>query len=217
MLDTQFERFLGDIGNPDTWPFPVSYQVVTGVSPAHVVNLLANDVVDKFKDAASALIERKVVGITTTCGFLGLYQSALAEHCTVPVATSSLLQIPLIEQLLPPTQRVGILTYDETALSAAHLQALQVATDTPIEGIAKDSLFYQWIMHGLENVQPSELLPDVLLAARELQRKHPEIGAIVCECTNLSPFVRQIRNETGLPVYDMLTLMHWFRAGLTNA
>ena len=28
MLDSKFERFNGDIGNAQTWPFPVQYRIV---------------------------------------------------------------------------------------------------------------------------------------------------------------------------------------------
>lgn len=217
MLDTSFERFIGDIGNPATWPFPVAYRIVNGAGPAEVIGntpAAQQAQFEKFRDAADELIETGVAGITTTCGFLGLYQPALAEHCSVPVATSSLLQVPMVERLLPKHKRVGILTYDAQALDASLLDALGVATDTPMSGIARGSLFYRWIMQGLPNISKEELLPDLLNAARELQKQHPEVGAIVSECTNLTPFAGEIREETGLPIYDMLTLMHWFKGGI---
>jgi len=217
MVDTQFERFIGDIGNPDTWSFPVHYHIVRGATPKHMVNLQIYDVLEEFKIGADQLIAQGVAGITTTCGFLGLYQRELAAHCAVPVATSALLQVPIVGQFLAPKNQVGILTYDAAGLSSELLQALQVAADTPIQGIEKTSLFYRWIMHGLAGVKHEELLPDVLQAARKLIEKYPAIGAIVCECTNLSPFADDIRHETGLPVYDMLTLLHWFHAGISTA
>ncbi len=217
MLDTQFERFLGDIGNPKTWPFPVLYHVIDGATPAEMVNLLAHDVFEEFAKGADTLIEQGAIGITTTCGFLGLHQKALAAHCSVPVATSALLQVPTVAQQIAPSRKVGILTYDADGLNQAHLHALGVALDTPIQGIEKESLFYQWIMHSLKGVEMDELRGDVINAALTLIEKHPLTGAIVCECTNLSPFANDIRRETGLPVYDMLTLMHWFRAGLATS
>ena len=33
MLDSKFERFNGDIGNAQTWPFPVQYKIVRGAVP----------------------------------------------------------------------------------------------------------------------------------------------------------------------------------------
>ena len=37
MLDTQFERFNGDIGNAQTWPFPVQYKIVRGALDTQAV------------------------------------------------------------------------------------------------------------------------------------------------------------------------------------
>ncbi len=214
MLDTAFERFVGDIGNPATWPCDVKYQVVKGATPTTALQLDHNSTYQLFESAADKLVDAGVMGITTTCGFLGLYQPALADHCSVPVATSALLQVPMVERLIPAGKRVGILTYNAEALSHTHLDALGVSRDTPIAGIAEDSLFFRWIMQGLPDITAEQLQPDVLGAARQLLAEHPEVGAIVSECTNLTPYARAIVAETGVPVYDMVSLMHWFRTGL---
>jgi hypothetical protein len=71
MLDTRFERFNGDIGNAQTWPFPVQYKIVRGAVPNKVVDTLNNrGLFQRFADAADELIAEGVDGITTTCGFL---------------------------------------------------------------------------------------------------------------------------------------------------
>lgn len=33
MLEARFPRIPGDMGNAETWPFPVLYKVVSGASP----------------------------------------------------------------------------------------------------------------------------------------------------------------------------------------
>lgn len=38
---------------------------------------------------------------------------------------------------------------------------------------------------------------------------HPDIGAIVLECTDLPPFSAAIRRATGLPVFDIVTMTTW--------
>lgn len=217
MLDTAFERFLGDIGNPKTWSFPVVYRIVHEVTPKEIIDLTTSDTLELFKKSADELVDQGVGGITTTCGFLGLYQSELASHCPVPVATSSLLQIPTVRQLLAPGKQVGILTYSKNALKPAILNTLGIENEIPILGIPEHSLFYRWIMYGLDDVNYEALRDDVVALARQMQQHHPEVGALVCECTNLSPFVQDIRRETGLPVYDMITLLNWFQASLPTA
>ena len=179
-----------------------------------MISLEASDVLQPFKDAADELIADGVDGITTTCGFLALYQKALAEHCPVPVCTSALLQVPLVERLIAEHQRVGILTYSAEALNAAHLEAVGVAADTPVVGIPQDSEFFRWIIEGDDQVAIEAIRKDALAAARKLVAEHADVGAIVSECTNLTPFAADIRKETGLPVFDMVSMVSWFQMGL---
>ena len=214
MVDSRFERFVGDIGNARTWNFPVQYKVVRGATPAEMVNLQASDVLGPFKAAADELIAGGVDGIATTCGFLGLYQQDLAEHCPVPVATSALLQVPMVERLLPGGRRVGVLTYSARAMTAAHLQAVGVAPETPIAGMEDGDHFYRWIMEGRTDVALEDLREEVVATALAFVRRQPDLGAIVNECTNLTPFSADIERATGLPVWDMVTMLEWFHRGL---
>lgn len=216
MLETRFERFYGDIGNALTWPFPVQYRIVKGAVPSKVTNLIepGNDMLQPFKEAADELIAAGVDGITTTCGFLALYQKALADHCTVPVATSALLQVPMVARTLPRGKRVGILTFSKESLTAPYLEAVGVDPATPVVGLPQDSEFQRSIREGDDRVPFAVLRGEVMAAAERLVASDPTIGAIVCECTNLTPYSHDMNRLLGLPVFDMVTLVHWFHRGL---
>jgi len=214
MVDSRFQRFSGDIGNARTWDFPVQYSVVRGATPAQMINLASSQVLEPLLDAAEQLVADGVDAISTTCGFLGLYQNELCERLNVPVATSALLQVPMVERLIGEGRRVGVLTYSQPALNSAHLEAVGVAADTPVVGLPEDSSFFQWIMQGRNDVPFEQLREDVIACACALIDKHPEVGAIVSECTNLTPFAADIASSTGLPVFDMVTLMNWFQQGI---
>jgi len=58
------------------------------------------------------------------------------------------------------------------------------------------------------------LRDDVVAAARRLCALHPEVGAIVCECTNMPPFAHAIHEAVQLPVFDVVTMVKWFQASL---
>ena len=77
MLETRFPRIPGDIGNAGTWPFPVLFKIVPGASPDRVVLRQAEGLLDAFIDGARELVTAGVDGITTTCGFLALFQGTL--------------------------------------------------------------------------------------------------------------------------------------------
>lgn len=112
MLEARFPRIPGDMGNARTWPFPVLYKVIPGASPERVVRNRAEGSLPAFLEAAEELVRTGADGITTNCGFLSLFQAEIAAKVKVPVATSSLMQIPMAQALLPPGKRVGVLTVD---------------------------------------------------------------------------------------------------------
>ena len=169
---------------------------------------------DAFKAAADDLIAAGVDGISTTCGFLALYQKDLAAHCTVPVATSSLLQVPMVARILPGGKRPAILTFSAESLTRRHLDAVGVDPATPIHGMPPDSEFQRSIREGDTSVPFATLHREVLEAADRMVRADSSIGALVLECTNLTPYSRDIARLTGLPVFDMVTLVHWFHRSL---
>jgi Asp/Glu/hydantoin racemase len=55
---------------------------------------------------------------------------------------------------------------------------------------------------------------DILDAGRALVAAHPEVGAIVLECTNMPPYAHALREALGLPVFDIYSLVTWLHAGL---
>jgi hypothetical protein len=210
MLDTTFERFPGDIGHPATWPGPVLSERIEGATAARVTTLADESLLAPFLAGARRLEARGASIITTSCGFLVLYQSALADAVSVPVATSALVQVPWLARLL--RRPVGVLTFDPTTLGPAHLAAAGADAATPVGGLSPDSLMRRDILGGAPaNFATREA--EVVAAARALAAAHPSLGALVLECTNFPPHAAAIATATGLPVYDVVTLVRWMQAG----
>lgn len=215
MLEAQFPRIPGDMGNALTWDFPVHYRVVRDASPDRVVRRGAEGLLDNFIEAAKGLVADGVDGITTNCGFLSLFQEELASAVGVPVATSSLMQVDMVNRLLPAGKRAGVLTISASTLTAAHLEKARVPEGTPI-GSTEDGLeFTRAILNNELELDVEAARQDNVEAALKMQRDHPEVGALVLECTNMLPYAADIRDATGLPVYSMLSFVSWFQSGLT--
>jgi Asp/Glu/hydantoin racemase len=215
MLQARFPRIPGDIGNAGTWPFPVHYRVVSGASPDRVVRQRAVGLQNAFIDAAQELVAMGCDGITTNCGFLSLIQNDLATAVGVPVATSSLMQYQMIQSLLPPAKRVGVLTISSANLTADHLAAANVPLDAPVVGT--DELggeFTRVIVGNEERLDVEAAERDLLQAADALVERHPDVGAVLLECTNMTPYSDAIAAHTGLPVFDMYGFISWFQTGL---
>jgi len=214
MLEARFPRIPGDMGNAGTWPFPVLFKVVSGASPQRVVREEAAGLLPDFIAASRELEALGADGITTNCGFLSLYQRELAQAVSVPVATSSLMQVPMIQSTLPAGKRVGILTVNAATLTPRHLTAIGVDPSVPVVGTDGGREFTR-VMIGNEptmDVAAAEL--DILDAGRTLIARHAGIGALLLECTNMVPYARALRDELQVPVYDIYSFMTWFHAGL---
>ncbi len=215
MLDARFPRIPGDMGNALTWPFPVLYRVINGASPKRVVLQAAEGLLQDFLDAAAELVSFGAEAITTNCGFLSLFQHELATHVRVPVATSALMQVPWVQATLPPGKRVGVVTVSAASLTPRHLAAAGVSTDTPIVGTEHGQEFFRVLILGDKpDMDVGLATQDILDAGRSLMRTHPEVGAIVLECTNMPPYAHALQRLLGVPVYDIYSLITWLHAGL---
>lgn len=214
MLETRFPRIPGDMGNAGTWPFPVLYKVVRGASPDLVVRRGAAGLAERFIDAARELVADGADGITTTCGFLALFQDQLAAAVGVPVATSSLMQVPMVQGLLPLGQRVGILTISKASLTPEHLKASGVPLDTPVAGTDDGREFSRAILDDEPTLDIDLARGDLIDAGNQLIKDFPDTGAIVLECTNMVPYAADLRQTLGLPIYSIYSFVTWFQAGL---
>lgn len=214
MLDAQFPRVPGDMGNALTWPFPVLYRIVRNASPDLVVRHGAKGMLGAFIDAARDLVKDGVDGITTNCGFLSLFQEELAEAVPVPVATSSMMQVEMVNRLLPAGKSAGILTISASTLTEQHLKSAQVPAGTPIGTTEGGSEFTSAILGNKLALDVDKARKDNVEAALALQADNPDLGAIVLECTNMCPYAADIQRATGLPVFSIVTFVSWFQAGL---
>lgn len=215
MLQARFPRIPGDMGNATTWPFPVLYKVVKGASPEKVVLKGAEGLLQDFLDAAAELVSLGAEAITTNCGFLSLFQRELAAHVRVPVATSSLIQVPWVQATLPPGKRVGVITVSGSSLTPRHMEAAGVPLDTPFVGTEGGREFFRVLILGeKDDMDVAQAQQDILDAGRTLMAANPDIGAIVLECTNMPPYARAVRDALGVPVYDIYSLITWFHAGI---
>src|SRR6201997_1506247 len=179
MLEARFPRIPGDMGNGTTWPFPVLYRVVSGATPEKVVLKGAAGLLPDFIDAAKELVRLGAEAITTNCGFLSLFQKGIAASVGVPVATSSLMQVPWVQATLPPGKRVGLVTVSASTLSPAHLAGAGVPLDTPLVGTENGKEFFRVLIKAEKEDMDIDLAErDVVEAGKELVAKNPDVGAI---------------------------------------
>jgi Asp/Glu/hydantoin racemase len=209
MLDTRFPRIPGDMGNAATFDFPVLYHRVAGASPDRVVRQGQRELLPAFIEGARHLEREGVRAITTNCGFLAKFQPEMAAAVSVPVFTSSLMLVPLVHRMLAPGRAVGILTVDASSLRPEHLAAAGVSPGIPtaVAGLETEKEFTRVLLDDMMELDVAAARAEHLTVAERLLAAHPEVGAIVLECTNMPPYRADIERATGLPVFDITTLV----------
>ncbi len=216
VLDTRFPRIPGDLGNAATFDFPVRYHRVAGADPDLVVRRGAAGLLPAFVEGARQLEREGVGAITTNCGFLVRFQRELAAAVSVPVFTSSLLLVPMIHRMLPPGRRVGILTVNAATLTPELLAAAGVTPDLPVvvAGLETEKEFTRVLLGDELELDVDAAREEHVRVARRLVSDHPEVGALVLECTNMPPYAADLQRETGRPVFDILSLVRMVHASL---
>jgi Asp/Glu/hydantoin racemase len=125
------------------------------------------------------------------------------------------MQVPWVQATLPPGKRVGVITVNKAGVTPRHLQAAGVPPDVPMEGTEGGREFFRVLIRAEKTELDVELArQDILDAAARLVARHPELGAIVLECTNMPPYAADVAEATGLPVHDIYSMINWFHAGL---
>lgn len=208
LLDTVYPRIPGDIGNATTYPFPVRFKVVKGV---HLEDIMCEkpdiSVCRRFIEEAKELEGEGVRAITTSCGYFIYFQEEIANAVNVPVFTSSLIQVPFVAKILGKNKRVGIICASSKYLTKTHLRKAGIDDSM---SVAVAGLDRKWSM--VRGQDPNKRLDGFERAlpkvAKELVLNHPDIGALVFECTNFAPGAAAVQEATGLPVFDIVTLIY---------
>lgn len=210
VTDAVITRPPGDVGNPATYPFPVLYQKVPTASLGRIIENKDPSLLPPIREAAWELIRKGAAAITSTCGFMILYQQELARALPVPVFVSSLLQLPFIRRIIGSEDRIGILTAHSVHLTMLHLRfaGLEDPGAVMVVGLEERPAFREAIFGGAGALDFSAIQQEVVEAARELIREESRVKAILLECANLPPYAAAVQATVQLPVFDFNTMIH---------
>lgn len=212
MMETYVPYPPGSPNNALTFDFPVAYEVVAGATMDALIYAPQFDLLrDRFVDAAQSLAARGVSTIVGGCGFMVLFQRELAEAVDVPVYASSLVQMPLIAQSIAVGSSVGIITASASSLTARHMEIACAGLNIPyvVAGLEERPAFRAAVHEQVGVLDFEAVQADVVAAAEELVRRNPSVAAILFECTDLPPYADAVVAATGLPVYDITSMIEW--------
>jgi len=209
MIDSVATFLPGGTASASSYGVPVKYLRIPGATGNRVIGgdpgLTAS-----FVEGAQELVRRGAEAISSNCGFVALYQPAIAAAVRVPVFVSSLLQVPFVAATLAPGQRVGILTYDAAQLSRRHFEACGWDPDRIKIAVAGVRDLPEWAVLAAPEaeIDPDAMRDDLVSVADQLLASTENIGALVLECTAMCPFAPDLQARLGLPVFDLNSLIH---------
>jgi Asp/Glu/hydantoin racemase len=205
----EFTRIPGDVGNATSFNFPVQYKLMRGLQVNDIVcTQPTTETEHKIAELAKEMEREGVRAIATTCGIMSWFQPVMAEAVDIPVFASSLLQVPVVSRVMGKNKKVGIITVDAEFLTQENLSRVGIDESIPhiVYGLERSGLF----VSEIEPAERLKALEGVLVpTATKMVKDNPEVAAIVYECTLLPPTSAAVQEATGLPVFDVITLIKW--------
>ncbi len=219
LLDDVYPGFPGDVRNASGFPFPIQYEIVEGVDiPTLVLEEDKSPILPPLQRAARKLERLGCRASAAECGYFAYFQREIAASVQVPVFMSSLLQIPLAQQLIGPDKVVGILMAEDTYLTDHHLESVGVRLGSnyvvgdAIGGTRCEEMNHLWTK-GRRSNPPAAIYDkaerEFVGVAVDFYRQYPNMGAMVLECTGFPPFARALQREIRIPIFSWGTLLDY--------
>lgn len=211
MLDFDSPFVPGDMGNAATYKGHTLFSSVPGLS----VRAILGDEEGKFQQAvisaAQELVANGAHAITSNCGFMIRYQSAVARAVPDrPVILSSLVQLPVIAAITAPHSPIGIITADSKTLTSAFIEREfpNVGNRVRIAGLEQSPSFKQTMFDGHDELDANAICKETVDAASRLLQADPEMRMLLLECAALPAYASSIQAAwPDVLVYDFTTAM----------
>ena len=212
--DRRYPMAPGNVGNASSYDYPVRLKVVKGLTwyPPHADQWgdPRPQEVDLLVAAARELEQEGVRAIVTCCGFFSTVQDVLAAAVSVPVFTSPLILLPMLQRMISPSRSIGVFTASKSHLDDSFFRAAGVDDMSRIQvfGAEASSEFMATHLGGTRIELDVSLLEQQLVdIAGSFADANPGLGMILLECTTFPTFAAAIQQRVGLPVVDYIGFM----------
>ena len=210
----------GDMGNPTTFDFPVLYEWIEEIDPFWVLADKPHPVVlKKIIAACKRLTLQGVSSIIGNCGFFANYQPEVAESLDpgVQFFNGSLMQLPMLLTSVGSNKKVGVLTASKKLLMPSPaLKNSGVSTEDMKRVVVygnEDGEQMKRITGLTGSFNPKALEKELVDLATRMMKEHPDVGAMLLECTEFPPFAHAIQNAIRRSVWDFTTMTEFMHAG----
>lgn len=214
-LDSTEPNIVGDTSSVSTYaPRPARIVPVTGCTVERLIFKPDASLAGAVVGAARDLEQDRVCAITSGCGFFVRYQRLVASSVDVPVLLSSLLLLPLITATV--SGRVGVITASARHLTPDVLELAGVERDRiAIQGMDDSPAFWHsYMAQRPGRIDYSLIEQETVAAAASLLRRHPDVRALLIECSLLPTHASAVQLATRCPTFDFLSLIDLWLAAI---
>lgn len=209
-LESYFPKPPGHIRNPLSFSFPIVCHVLKGIDVEKMLFAPESGLASRLIAGAQQLEKDGVKAIIGSCGFMALFQEQLSAHVTIPVFSSSLLQIPLVRLAHGPKARIGVLTASAEALGVQHFAAVGVdRNDYAVAGMEQEPVFSDLILRQTQKDMDLRAMEQAVCSVVEKMHAQYSLDALILECTDLSAFSKAVQEKITVPVYDVNSLAEY--------
>ena len=215
-LEVWYPLVPGNVVNATTYNFPVRYKALRGATIPRILRA-DPELLDLIIEAGHELEQEGARAMVGACGYFANYQREVAAALDIPVFLSSLLQVPMIVRALKPGQQVGVLFADASAVNQNMLESCGVTADLPVVYMGmEDQPEFRNILDCTGEFNYAELERELVNRAQQLVTEHPDVGAILLECSDMPPFAWAIQCAVKLPVFDFISMLNWIHYGVVQ-
>ena len=73
--------------------------------------------------------------------------------------------------------------------------------------------FYSSILDPKGTMDTDLINQETVAKALSMKEEHPDLGAILLECSLLPPYAAAVQQAVGVPVFDFVSLIDYLQAG----
>jgi hypothetical protein len=210
LLDANVPFIPGDVGNANSFRYPVLYRTVPGLTRKECVDN-PQAWTGAVVEAALALERQGVRAIAGSSGAMIHFQDSVAGAVKLPVCLSSLLQLPWIAAAFGPSRPIGVIAGDKGDASPKLLERFRLKPKNPIvvKGLQDQPGFRRGVLEEKGRLDSERIEAEVVRVAKRMAKESPKLAAILLEPAALPPYAKAVQAAVGLPVFDFVSLIDY--------
>lgn len=202
----------GDVTNASSYDYPVVYNTCTDLD---VYKIAEGDpsVTEHVVETVRGMAQLGVKGISGDCGFMINYLPKAARAVDVPVFLSSLQILPLVASMIGNDRAIAIVTPFPDKMTPDLMAKSGFKGERRVVplGLQDCEEFMCHLATESDQLDADKVHAEMAALATKAVKDNPDLGAFLLECSMLPPYSKTVREATGLPVFDFITMIDLFQ------